>query len=398
MFNLRRVFAFWATVASILSSVGWAQAQTGGVSVTIPTTGVSRPGQDYSGKVPITQINYQDCLNDDPITFTLNLGAGYNNYALEIWAGSACDTFANRQPATATCWKVDGGGTPNNVVFRVTAKVRDILAGRTGGSNIVETPSTGGTGGTSATGGTGATDAVAGDDGTGTGGTSSGGGSTVDVPSDAPSACITTSSNTTPQKIGVYFLLLDGSNMSAGQASWQATYKLTSSAPPDVVRADTGENMAPINWSYNSTTADMYINGYQFYCDPAPGEGVVEDPNILPTTCPASDVLKPGTRPADKYKCGTADKTSQRGNATGLENNVPYNIAVATTDTYRNIGVISTPGCAIPQPVTGFFEAYRDAGGEAGGFCSFSRHGRPVVLLTVFGLALGLMLRRRRAT
>ena len=270
-------------------------------------------------------------------------------------------------------------------------------AGSSSGGNGGSTGGTGGTGGTDATGGNVA--AAGADDGTGGTSGGSGGGTSVDVPSDAPSACITTSSTTTPQKIGVYFLLIDGSKMSAGQASWQATYKLTSSAPPDAVSAKTGENSAPITWSYNSTSADTYINGYQFYCDPAPGEGVVEDPDILPTTCPASEVLKPGTRPANKYKCGTADKTSQRGNATGLVNNVPYNVAVATTDTYRNVGVISGTACAIPQPVTGFFEAYRNAGGEGGGgFCSFSRHGRPLVLLTVFGLGLCLVLRRRRAT
>jgi len=109
--------------------------------------------------------------------------------------------------------------------------------------------------------------------------------------------------------------------------------------------------------------------------------------------------LKAGARPDDKYKCGTASKTSTRANATNLINNVPYWVSVATTDTYRNIGTVAAPACARPQPVTGFFEAYRAAGGEGGGgFCSFSRHTRPVLLFTVLGLGLCLMLRRRRAT
>ena len=168
----------------------------------------------------------------------------------------------------------------------------------------------------------------------------------------------------------------------------------------------TGENIAPIRWSYKTQTPDTTINGYQFYCDPAPGRagaleaGVLPEPGseVLPTECLPSTVLKAGTRPEDKYKCGTADKTSSRGNATGLINNVAYHVAVATTDTYRNIGVISTPACGIPQPVTGFFEAYRNAGGEGGGgFCSIGRRREPLILGTLLGLAACLVLRRRRA-
>ncbi|MEI9937728.1 MAG: hypothetical protein WDO69_10965 [Pseudomonadota bacterium] len=413
MFNLRSVFAFWAVVALVLGSAERAQAQlpptTGnGVTVMLPMTGVTRDHQDRDSTTPITQINYKDCLTDDKVTFSLNLGVGYNQYALQVWAGTGCDTFANRQPATATCWQLSGGGQPNMLVFPVTVSVRDMLHGRTGGQSVgggvVDgtggTDSTG-TGGSDSIGGTGGIDPTAGTGGT----TGTAGSSTSAPPSDAPSECILTSAVVAPQQLNVYFLLVDGANNSAGFTYWAATYKLSASAPPDQVSSGTGENIAPISWSYNDTNPDQYINGYQFYCDPAPGEagladaGVVPDPLILPTICQPSTVLIPGTRPPDEYRCGSAGRTSQKGNATGLINNVAYNVAVAATDTYRNIGNIGTTACAVPQPVTGFFEAYRNAGGEGGGgFCSFSRHGRPVLLLTVFGIALGLILRRRRAT
>jgi hypothetical protein len=128
--------------------------------------------------------------------------------------------------------------------------------------------------------------------------------------------------------------------------------------------------------------------------------GIVWDPGILPPGCPASTILVANARPDDKYQCGSASKTSTHANAEGLINMVPYNVSVATTDTYRNVGVVSIPPvCAIPQPVTGFFEAYRNAGGAGGGgFCSFSLHRRPGLLLSVIGLGLCLVLRRRRAT
>ena len=408
MFHLRKVFAFWAVVALFFGTAERAQAQTTGtVSVTLPATGVQRDHQDRVSTTPLTQINYKDCLTDDQITFTLSLGVGYNQYALEVWAGEGCETKANRMPATATCWKLAGGGQPNNVVYSVKVGVRDILYGRTGNNSIGGAVSgTGGSGGSDSTAGTGGGDATGGTGGTGGTGTdtSAGTGNSSNSPTDAPDACKLTSAAVAPQPITVYFLLVDGSQNSFGQASWKANYKLSASAPPDSVSSGTGENVAPISWSYDTTNSDTYINGYQFYCDPAPGQsgveeaGVVPDPNVLPI-CQESKVLIAGTRPDDKYKCGTAGRTSTRGNATGLVNNVAYNVAVASTDTYLNVGNISTPVCAVPQPVTGFFEAYRAAGGEGGGgFCSFSRHGRPVLLLTVFGLGLCLVLRRRRAT
>jgi hypothetical protein len=207
-----------------------------------------------------------------------------------------------------------------------------------------------------------------------------------------------------PATLTLYFLMLDTNQVTGGQATYKVTYKLTAPAPPNNVTSGTGENIAPVQWDATTST-DTTIDGYQLFCDPAPGEqGVIDsmidwDPNILPTYCPESTILVAGARPADKYVCGSANKTATSANATNLVNMVPYNVAVASTDTYRNVGVISAPACAIPQPVTGFFEAYRNAGGEGGGgFCSFSRHARPVLLLTVLGLGLGLVLRRRRAT
>ena len=410
MFNLRRVFAFWAVVPLLLGAAGSAQAQTtpptgGTVTVTLPATGVSRDHQDRVSTTPITQINYKDCVTNDEVTFSLNLGTGYAQYALEIWAGDSCDTKATRTPATtATCWKVPGGGQPNSITYTVTVKVQDILYGRTGGNTIGDgsTDGTSGTGGTDATGGNGG--------GADTGGTDSGGGGTGgsntvtnEPPPGAPKECVLTSAVVAPQTIGVYFLLVNGAQDSFGGTSWKATYKLSASAPPDHVSATTGENIAPISWSYDSTNVDTYINGYQFYCDPAPNAdladaGIVPDPDVVPI-CQDTTALIPGTLPDENYKCGTAGRTATHGNATGLVNNVAYHVAVASTDTYLNVGNISETTCAVPQQVTGFFEAYRNAGGQGGGgFCSFSPQRRPAVLFTMLGLGLCLVLRRRRAT
>jgi len=405
MFNLRSVFAFWAVAALSLGSAERAQAQTtgGAVMITIPNTGVKRDHQDYAGKVLPTQINYKDCLNEDVFTFTVNLGAGYANYGLSVWAGTSCDQTNARPPSgTATCWQVADERVPTSIIVSdLKIPVRRMLSGRTGGSDV-GTGGTGGTGGTDATGGTGGTDTTGGSNALG--GTDSSGGASSNVPPDAPSECIPTSATVSPQTLTLYFLLLDSNAALGGQATYKVTFKLTAPAPPSNVTSGSGENVAPVSWT-PVTTSDQTIDGYQLYCDPGPGEqglaesDIVWDPGILPVSCPTSTILVAGARPDDKYKCGTASKTSTHANATGLINMVPYNVAVASTDTYRNVGVVSEPACAIPQPVTGFFEAYRNAGGAGGGgFCSFSRHRRPGLLLSVMGLGLCLVLRRRRAT
>jgi hypothetical protein len=75
---------------------------------------------------------------------------------------------------------------------------------------------------------------------------------------------------------------------------------------------------------------------------------------------------------------------------------VTYGVSVAGFDTFRNYGELSERVCGTPEPVTGFFEAYRDAGGKGGGgFCSIGG-GRAPALAGFAALSLlGLALRRR---
>ena len=155
--------------------------------------------------------------------------------------------------------------------------------------------------------------------------------------------------------------------------------------------------------SSDLTSGDNTINGYNFYCDPAPGADAAKDAGVFPAdsneipACSGSVKLVPGSHPNPDYYCGSTGARSNHGNATGLINGVAYNVAVATTDSYQNTGVLSTTVCQVPQPVTGFFEAYRDAGGEGGGgFCSFSRHREPLTLIALLGFASFWVLRRRR--
>ncbi len=97
---------------------------------------VTRDHQQNAGKVVVSQISREDCLTEDSFGFTLELEQ-YEGYALEVWAGTACDTRRARQPSTATCWRMDGP-QPQSEIFAFRVGVRDLLRGRTGGDMIGE--------------------------------------------------------------------------------------------------------------------------------------------------------------------------------------------------------------------------------------------------------------------
>ena len=130
------------------------------------------------------------------------------------------------------------------------------------------------------------------------------------------------------------------------------------------------------------------------------------------TTCQCSAALSTGDPTnADffnRYKCGQANGyTSTSINVTGLQNGIPYSLAVASFDVIGNVGALSTPFCngAQPLPIQGFTEAYRDSGGTpTSSYCSVRATGsKPSgagaaagMLALAFALRLARRARRRQ--
>jgi hypothetical protein len=415
MFNLRSVFACLGVIVFSLAVAQRSQAQLpGAASVTLPKTGISHTRKDRGNNLLNTQISYDDCHLDDAIDFSLAL-SGYSGLTLQTWAGASCEVQDNRiRPSVLNCWQIGQGFSPTSInPPAIRVPIKDILYGRTLASGISTGTSsstgTAGTGGTDGTTGTAGTDASTGgaDATAGTGGGANSGAGAPSASSTDDAACTQKNAATTAQGINVYFMLVDaGNNIMGTFVTWPALYKLLAPPPPDDVSAGIGENMLPITFKYNVATSDPSINAYNLYCDPAPGPDAAADAGVLPDDagplplppCRGSTVLTAGSHPNAANFCGTAGKSASGGNATGLVNGVAYNVAVATVDSYGNTGVLSNTACQVPQPVTGFFEAYRKAGGRGGGgFCSFSPRREPLPLLAVVGLATYLVLRRRRA-
>lgn len=101
-----------------------------------------------------------------------------------------------------------------------------------------------------------------------------------------------------------------------------------------------------------------------------------------------SRALIPGEIPDTKYQCGKVGRTGS-GSASDLRNGDSYVVGVAAYDLLGNVGELSELACGTPVDVDGFFELYREAGGQAGGgFCSV---GGPVGAARWVSLPLGVV-------
>ena len=83
----------------------------------------------------------------------------------------------------------------------------------------------------------------------------------------------------------------------------------------------------------------------------------------------------------------------------GLSNNTSYAVAVGATDSFLNVGGVSSLQCAAPELLDDFFETYRRAGGQAGGCAATSAEapmGSATFLGAVFGMVLVALRRNRK--
>jgi hypothetical protein len=176
------------------------------------------------------------------------------------------------------------------------------------------------------------------------------------------------------------------------------------------VKTGPGQNVLVVRWHSPDYTAQE-IQEYRAYraalTDPAGGAagaasaagsggaagmdggtlGPCEFAGLTPEMPPGEGVTK----------CGETNGRTGEVECTGLTNGVRYAVGVATVDTYYNVGVLSETACGIPEPVTGFFEAYRDAGGAGGGgYCTIGASRSRTAAVGIVLAALGFIVRRAR--
>ncbi|MDX2021890.1 MAG: hypothetical protein SF187_16755 [Deltaproteobacteria bacterium] len=102
------------------------------------------------------------------------------------------------------------------------------------------------------------------------------------------------------------------------------------------------------------------------------------------------------------YVCSDLLRTQRSVRITGLQNNIPYLVGVATLDLNGNASPITSVLLQKPIPTRDFFDGYKRAGGDAsGGFCSVGGRGR-IGVASLLGWAMvalvfrGIARRRRK--
>ena len=192
---------------ALLSSIALAapsRAQTSnGPSITLSPNGVTHSIARTGYRLG-SQINQADCIDDDVLTFSLEL-SNRSSYSLEAWVGTACDSVTNRTtPLSTSCWKLFST-VPDSNLTAISLHVRDILFGYT--TSATSTPTT------STSTPTPFTSPLI----TGTG----------------PEACVDPLGIPVVEAFSVTFLLVDPSDASAqAEASWPGTFKIVPPPPP----------------------------------------------------------------------------------------------------------------------------------------------------------------------
>lgn len=352
-------------------------------------------------------INRSDCLGPDDKGLTINYsltiaGLTTTNLALRVFAsvGQDCVALTQRSGQNPQCWAVTGSVMPL-VQQTVAVRAQDVVSQVDQGMKVVEPPP-----------------------------------ATV-------AACNGKSEGIFD--VTLYFLLLQPGGEAAGTgAKLGVKAKVTGPPAPTGLTASAGPGLLTLNFTPQRSNS---LVGYQVFV--ADTSGLLTDAGTIPTsdasqgtdaaatmdadvdagtdadvdaaaddaatqvdsgsgsttdsgsssggTCPGS--LVEGKTPDGLPPYTTTGSTGATITVKGLENGRTYSVAMAGQDSFLNVGPLSNVACAAPIDVVDFFDAYRAAGGQAGGgYCNTGGVGLGGsaglgAAAALFGLAL---VRRRR--
>ena len=368
-----------------------AQAQ----SVAITQTGITRVAPLRTDPTGRYKVSRSDCLLNDIITFPLLVG-NYANSTLEVWATQAtsddCRSDTARTTATATCWRVYRT-VPNNITLEVPIRVQDFAA---------RPPTSEGQGVGGPEGCNSSTSTAQPVtlwfmflQGTTQVGTAQSWNTTVDLLGPSPPTVdpmgppgggllkLSWKTNADPDVFTYKFFCED-----LGATDVITTYEAGAPGPEGGGGGGGGQICPDAGSGGASDAGDPTDDAGD---DSGAGGGTAGDAGCTPGTggsggsggsgggsgtsgCGSAlvegQILTP--EQIEKYACGSSSKTSSTALITGLKNFNKYAVAVTAADIVENNGGLSIVQCGTPEPVNGFDEVYRSAGGKAGGasFCS----------------------------
>ncbi|WP_437613323.1 hypothetical protein WMF20_11815 [Sorangium sp. So ce834] len=366
--RLPRLCAAALAAAALAGAARRAEA-TVTISTDVDRTGDRRPDAEN----PLW-ISREDCLTDNDLRFTVTLTGFSTSQTLEVWVSESqdCTLYSNRDTGTR-CRRIKAV-SPLDDTMEIELSAKEIAAAL------------------------------------------------------GAEGCEGTRSSTGAVSVTMYFMRLESLDQDGpDHAKWESTkMDLQGPKPPTEVEAHPGDGRLLVDFKQNE---DEDVEGYYLYCDGGgqsssgaggAGAGGGDDgagaagggsgggaTGAGSSGCQASRLV-PGEVPESALRCGKVGKAN-RGeamkfdNGEAIANGKPYVVGVAAYDLVGNAGPLSELSCATPVDVDGFFEKYRDAGGQAGGgFCSV---GGPIgagrwvsapLGVLVAGAALGLWRRGRR--
>jgi len=200
----------------------------------------------------------------------------------------------------------------------------------------------------------------------------------------------------------------------AADISWEVKLNGQITDAPSSVTAEGGNEALTVRWVWpegQAPSAQSNFKGVQVFCQrgadyqvfPAGSFSRSYDtaailcPGVAPTTTTTD--ASPFSNFSPDYLCsGLLPSTTTGYRITGLQNGIPYGVAVVSVDNFGNIGPITAVTYGTPVPTVDFYTQYKNDGGAAqGGFCAMagrSGHGLAVTTLALVGLALILTRRR----
>jgi hypothetical protein len=162
----------------------------------------------------------------------------------------------------------------------------------------------------------------------------------------------------------------------------------TTVAAPTAVTALAADTGILVTWTPPADAS--LVAGYQVLCLPGPAVPATAGYE----TCGLSTSVDGGIAltPADITQVCSVEvsATTTQARLSGLVNGTTYTVAVIAIDPSGGVSALSPPAVATPQPTTGFYEKYKQAGGAATG-CAVSplpRHGRGGLLWIAIAVAL----------
>lgn len=380
-------------------------------------------------------VNYQDCIDNVRIRFPVQLGGTFTgNDTFEMWAGLSgddCSAQTSRTSTTArTCWKL-ASGLPKTLNQNVDIPVRTIISGAVNQQNPVDAPSICGTvdlttiavnflffsaGATSTPSATKSlsiqADTVGPSAPTGLsslpGNTrlimnwdSISGESGVSVLTGIRVYCDPNHGNGIPAEC--VNLINERNAIASGGTSTPTTTEDAGDAGDSGTVAATLVDGSCISETDDdsgaivSTVCDAGTDGATTGDGSVGTGGTCETSNLAPST----GAFTPSAAFNECFSCGTITgntgtsivASSLRGQP--LANNTTYAIAVAATDAFDNVGPLSGLQCNYPELTNDFWEAYKNAGGKAGGGCDTTSQS-PAGSMAVFGVSAAFVLATMR--